>query len=349
MKMIFRVSFLLFVFFIAKSSNAQTEIGKTEILVLGTYHLNQISNFNPKMLDNLIAKLDSMKFDAICIENMPAQLLYDIQSRNDSAYAGLLEGFGGDRLSLAKSAQEHFNIGLLDAQNEINKILQKSSCSEEERKLLIQYFVASADLASAVLQYEYLQRNNKAPETLGFNGQIIGQLEKLSKSANEIYALAVRLALNQNIQKLEYIDNFQDEVMLLKYFPGFIQDYRDNQDQLKDVGNRPVFQKVGNLIKSGVQAYDLLDLYIFINSKEYQEQDFEAQWAIWFTTNFPSGSDRARYSLWEMRNLQIAANILETAAFYPGKRILVIIGSSHKSFLEKYLRQVPDIELLGFK
>ena len=83
--MIFRVSFLLFVFFIAKSSNAQTEIGKTEILVLGTYHLNQISDFNPKMLDNLIEKLDSMKFDSICIENMPAQLLYDMKSRNYSS------------------------------------------------------------------------------------------------------------------------------------------------------------------------------------------------------------------------------------------------------------------------
>ena len=79
------------------------------------------------------------------------------------------------------------------------------------------------------------------------------------------------------------------------------------------------------------------------------KQDFEAQWSVWLKTNFPSGSDRARYSLWEMRNLQISANIVKTSSFYPGKSIIVIIGSSHKSFIEKYLRQVPDIELLEFE
>ena len=101
--------------------------------------------------------------------------------------------------------------------------------------------------------------------------------------------------------------------------------------------------------QKGVQTNDLLELFVFINSKEYQEQDFEAQWEIWFKTDFASGSDRARYALWEMRNLQIAANIMNTAAFYPGKRILVVIGASHKLFLEKYLGQVPSIELIEFE
>jgi pheromone shutdown protein TraB len=85
-----------------------------------------------------------------------------------------------------------------------------------------------------------------------------------------------------------------------------------------------------------------------MNSKEYQKQDYDAQWKIWLNTNFPSGSDRARYALWEMRNLQISANIMKTAAFYPGKKILVIIGASHKSFIEKYLQQANNIRLLDF-
>jgi len=78
------------------------------------------------------------------------------------------------------------------------------------------------------------------------------------------------------------------------------------------------------------------------------KQDFEAQWEIWLKTNFPTGTDKARYYLWEMRNLQIAANIIERCSFYPGKKIIVIIGSSHKSFLEKYLKQISDIEILNF-
>jgi len=86
-----------------------------------------------------------------------------------------------------------------------------------------------------------------------------------------------------------------------------------------------------------------------MNSREYKKKDFEAQHVIWLNSKFESGTDRARFSLWEMRNLQITANILKTCAFYPGNNIIVIIGASHKSFIEKYMKQIPDIELLEFK
>ncbi len=88
----------------------------------------------------------------------------------------------------------------------------------------------------------------------------------------------------------------------------------------------------------GIETHDFSALYSFINSKEYMKQDYNGQWKIWLKTNFASGSDRASYSLWEMRNLQIAANILNVVSLHPDKKIIVIIGSSHKGFLEKYLK-----------
>jgi len=348
MKAFYVLSFLLFAFFFSYRSNAQNVKGKTEILILGTQHLKQINGFKLTMLDKLIAKLNSFEFDAVCIENMPAQLLYDIQSRKDSAFVDVLDNFGGDRLLLASQVQEHFNLNYIDAQSEINKTLKKNHLTFSDRENLIQDFLASGDLASAVLQRRYIQETNEyIPNSL--SSDMNKKLEEYSQSSNEIYSLAIPLAFNRNIQKIEYIDNFQDEAILLKYFPEFIQDYLDNQEIFKNVLSQPVFQKVANLLEKGVQANDILELFEFINSKEYQKQDFEAQWGIWLKTNFPSGSDRARYNLWEMRNLLIAANIMNTAAFYPEKRILVIIGASHKLFLEKYLHQIPSIELIEFK
>ena len=91
MKTVFKFCVLLFVFIIVNNLNAQTGINKTKIMIFGTHHLSQISNYKPKMLDELIAKLDIIKFDAICIENMSGELLYDIQSRNDSAFIDLLK------------------------------------------------------------------------------------------------------------------------------------------------------------------------------------------------------------------------------------------------------------------
>lgn len=335
---------LCFFFLLGRGLNAQSQ---TEVLILGTNHLGNLKKFNPDMLDKLIAKLEDYHFDAVAIENMPAQLLYDIQSRQDSAYTELLNSWGGERLELAKSTQRHLEITLLEAQHKANTILPDGVLNRAERERLIQYFVASADLASATLQYQYIPKS-KEKGTLSFYDKITNKLEELSGSSNEIYSIAVRLAHNRGLQRIEYIDDFQDEAMLLKNFPKFVPDYMANQELFKHIGSLPVYQKTDSLLAAGIQNNNLLDLYLFTNSVEFQKQDFEAQWKIWLETNFPSGSDRARYDLWEMRNLQITANILKTSAFYPGKKILVIIGASHKSFLEKYLRQVPDINLLEF-
>ncbi len=335
---------IFFALLLTQLINAQTEIDKTKILILGTYHLNQIPDFNPEMLDEVVVKLDSYEFDAICIENMSGELLYDIQSRNDSAFQDVLDGYGGNRLLLADSLQEELNISFLEAQHKTEEILQKEHLSELDRQLLINYFMASTDMASATLQFQYLNEKSSL-QASGINSK----LKKLASSSNEIYALAIRLAKNQNLQKLEYIDNLQDESLLFKYYPMFMQDYISNQDLFSGISNHPAYEKVNKKLKSGIITNDLFELYQYLNSKEYHDQDFDAQWSIWFKTNFPSGSDRARYSLWEMRNLQITANILKTVSLYPKKNILVIIGASHKFFIEKYLKQIPDIELLEFK
>ncbi len=327
---------------------AQIETEKTEVLILGSYHLSQVENFDKKMLDPIVLKLDGFDFDAICIEKMSGELINDIQSREDTAYKDLLEYYEKTRLSFADSIQKKLGIGFVEAEKRTSNLLKKESLSDNDRVKLIEYSIASSDLYTATLQYEYL----KDKSILGNSNLSKNMRETLSKysgSSNEIFSLALRLSQNQNIQKLELIDNMQDESFLYKHFPAFIQDYTDNQDQFKDIVNAPVFLKITELLASGVEHKDLLDLYLFMNSEAYKKQDYEAQHEIWLITHFDSGTDRARYSLWEMRNLQMTANILRVCAFYPGKRIIVIVGASHKSFIEKYLKQIPDIELLEFK
>lgn len=348
MRKLVKSGILLFMVLTVKLTMAQAEFKKTEILILGTSHLSQTKEFKPEMLNGLISKLEAMKFDAICIENMPGELLYDIQSRNDTTFAETLKFFGAFRLAIADSVQKNFKIGFLDAQKEISELLNSSILNELDRKLLVKHFAATTDLASATLQYKYLKDKSILIDN-GFERKLGSILEKRLNSSNEIYSLAVRLAHQLNLQKLESIDNLQDEDLLSKYYPMFMQDCIENQELFKDLSNRPVYEQINQLLEKGLKNNNLLELYTFLNSMEYQNQDFEAQWKIWLNTNFSSKSDRARFSLWEMRNMQISANILKAAALYPGKKILVIIGSSHKYFIEKYLQQCTDIELLQFQ
>ena len=113
----------ILIFLFSVNLNAQIEVEKTKVLILGTPHLNQIESFKPKMLNELIIKLDSFEFDAICIESMPGELLYDIKSRKDSAYIYIIDHIARTRLSLADSMQENLGIGFLESEKFFFQIL----------------------------------------------------------------------------------------------------------------------------------------------------------------------------------------------------------------------------------
>ena len=42
----------------------------------------------------------------------------------------------------------------------------------------------------------------------------------------------------------------------------------------------------------------------------------------------------------------MAANIRDVLARHPGMRLLVIVGASHKGYLEAYLNQMHDVRLI---
>lgn len=340
--------FCLLLMFLSDLGRAQSENTKTKVLVLGTPHLAQIKGFEPEMLDGIIDHLSKEGFNAVCIENMPAELLYDIRSRNDDAFSEVLSHFGGDRLNVADSVQKELGLSFQEAEKSFYQLAGKKQLSNQEHLLMIEYALALADPLSALLHYDYLgdtlaYTKSKLPK------KRLDELIKNSENDNEIFSLALTLAKSQKLNKLEYIDNFQDEALLFKFFPDFIQDYQDNQELFKDIASLPVFVEGDEVLERSIRDEDLSEYYRYLNSDRFMEQDFEAQWEIWLRANFPSGTAKARYYLWEMRNLQIVANIMKVCSFYPGQKVLVLIGASHKSFIEKYLRQISDIEILSFE
>jgi pheromone shutdown protein TraB len=248
---------------------------------------------------------------------------------------------------VADTIQAIKNITFLEAKKNIQILLNKESLTINDKKKLLFNYLGTTDLPSAALQYQYI--NNKSIFTTEFEKYIVHIIEKNIATHSEYYSLAVSLAKRENINQLQPIDNIQDESLLYKYYPDFIEDYKKHSDKLNKINQLPVYQKFNQLIKESIQANDLSKLYEFLNSDDYKTQDYNGQWSIWLKTNFPSGSDRARYSLWEMRNLQITANIMKVVARNPGKKILIIIGASHRGFLEEYLKQMEDVEVMKYE
>ncbi len=324
------------------------QVNKTEVLVFGTAHLVQIKGFEPQFVESVIESLDDFKFDVVCIEKMRGQLLYDIKKRNDSTFIGIISGrWGKPYLSIADTVQKVYNIDFIDAKKTIADILKKEKLTNEDRKILFNNYLATTDIPSAALQHKYLLEENY--NFSDFYKYLITQIQKEINTNSEFYTIAIPVAFHRRLNKIEAINDFQDEALLFHYFPDFAQDYQSKSDLLTKISQLPIYKKINDLMLNGIKTNDLSDLFLFLNSDEYKSQDYKGQWEIWLETEFESGSDRARYSLWEMRNLQITSNILNVIALNPGKKILVIIGSSHTSFIEKYLRQIEDIKVLTYE
>jgi hypothetical protein len=108
------------------------------------------------------------------------------------------------------------------------------------------------------------------------------------------------------------------------------------------------FREAAARLPAAARTGALLPLYRRINSVDHLEEDVSAQWHLFFRTGLPSKRDRVRVSLWEARNLNIASRIRMHSAWHPGGRMLVVIGAAHKPFLDTYLGQMMDIDVVQF-
>ena len=199
---------IIFTLFTSLSGSlfAQSENKKTEIQILGTPHLSQLKGFNLEMLDGLMNILARKSFDVVCVESMPAELLYDIRSRNDSAFSEVLSSFGGSRLIIADSVQSKLVINFLEAKKKFRMLASRENLSDRERLSLIEYALASADPVSATLNYIQLQKKSITGQSL-IPQEYFVELQKNQKQSNEIYSLAVQLAVKQSLNKIELISN----------------------------------------------------------------------------------------------------------------------------------------------
>ena len=278
---------------------------------------------------------------------MSLELLEDLSCRNDPYFEEVLSSFGGHRIELARKYQSLLKLDRIEAEIRIDSILSNTISDNTTRMKLILLFLANGDIASATLHYEKLKIQNADVSDLG--EETTKLLSEYAADYNEINLIGLKVSMEQNLDKVEYIDDFQDEAILLKHFPFFIDDVQNNPGLIQEVSENRIYKKQQQISEMAISNNDLLPLYLFLNSQEFTEGDKQAQWDIWLRSNFKSNSDRARYALWEMRNLDIAANIARTTAFYPGQKILVIIGVSHKHFLDRYLGQLDDIEIIHLR
>jgi len=319
-------------------------------MILGTPHLQSLGDhFKPSLLDNLLDVLERFKPDLIGVESIPPFLLEDMELRKDK-FADVINQFAKLRIEYGHKMQQNLKISRQKAEDIAHSLflaLRDEPKSYDKRAELVQCLLASYDDVSALLQWSYLpeafrSRYKDIPDNI--HDYINDQLE----SSNEIISIGISIAKRLGLDRIEYVDDHHDKEIFLKIASKLMAEIQNNSEYLS-VQNDSFYKKSQQRLQDAVKKGDLLPYYIYMNSLEYEARDMELQWNLWFRTKLQSGLDRSRMALWEVRNLNISSHIRRATALHPGERLLVIIGASHKPFLETYLNQMVDIKLVQLR
>ena len=339
---------------IARLAAIQPVPARTQVLVLGTFHLRQIANeFKPAMLDRLLPILQRFHPDAICVETLPGARVRELELRRDAGplYADILSSFANPHRKLGTRACELLRTTPEKASAKVRELLAAAraagprATSAGTRATLALWMLAAYDPSSATLQWSYLDEAARKAQR-AIPADLAAGLDAELSRVNEVPAIAVRLARALGLETLEPVDDFEDpdayaviDAQLEKEFTG--------NAQLAAAAKAPVYLEEASRLQACTRAGDLLPMFALLNSAGFAAADVDAQWGVFLRTHFPNGTDRARLGLWENRNLKIAARIRAVAALHPGGRVLVIYGAAHRPFLDAYLSRTADVEVVG--
>jgi hypothetical protein len=88
-------------------------------------------------------------------------------------------------------------------------------------------------------------------------------------------------------------------------------------------------------------------MYRGFNDPSYARLVFDSDFGAALEDGSPQQFGRNYVGYWETRNLRMAANIRDAIGQQPGSRTLVIVGVSHKWYLEAYLNQMHDVRIVA--
>jgi len=313
-----------------------------EVIILGTPHLSGWpKDFDAKNLDPLIDRLAAWKPQAIAVETMSG-LQCDTLRRSPQRYADTVESYCWDTAPARKAT----GLDVPAATAEIDKRLADwpEYPTAADRRHLATLFLAAGDRGSALVQWLRLAPAERHAGD-GLDAALVAQLEAVHGRRNEEYLIAAPLAARLGLERLEPIDDHS-------------ADSAYGTAEEEEVAGAAIMQAWDNVattrrkatdeaLKPGLKTSEgVLASYRAYNAPEQAQTIYDSDFGA--ALNEPSAQRFGRQyaGYWETRNLRMAANIREVLGATPGQRMLVIVGASHKYYLQAYLNMMHDVRLV---
>lgn len=317
----------------------------TKVMVLGTAHLsNAGEGWDPAVLNLLLDRLAAFGPDVITIENQPGPTAYKlwayrgVSPETAATYAELA-------LEMATTAGLSLDMDMPQAEAALRQTMAKlgDNPAPGERRRLAALFAAAGDPYSALVQWWHLPPPERVAGD-GISRRLAAQLDELGQENEEGVLLAVKLAVRLGLQRVYQTDSQEDDVFTpeeadlfaQKVFPGLAQ----------SVTADPLVQQRGTVAEMTTPEA-VLDAYRRLNDPRIERRLADLEWLGVIDRPTEKDVGRKRMAAWEARNLRMAANIRESAARAPGGKVLVIVGATHKLWLEAYLGMMSDIAIIS--
>lgn len=311
---------------------------QNEVAVLGSAHLSAMpETFDPSTLGTLIDRLAAWRPQAIAIEAVSG-LQCDMLRRYPSRYRLTVGSYCPDVSAAAKAT----GLDLLAANAAAETMLATwpAHPTAAQRRTLAATFLAAGERDSALVQWLRLAGPERRAGD-GLDPTLVDALEALRVSRNETTLVAAPLAARLGHERLWPMDDHSAD--------RYGSDPKAFGAAIRKAWDNPASQRrraMSETLDAQVDTPEkMLAMYRRHNAADVAPLAFESDYGAALEEPSPQGYGRLYVTSWETRNLRMAANIRDLLGPTPGMRTLVIVGASHKAYLDAYLDQMHDVRI----
>ncbi len=312
---------------------------QNQLLVLGSPHLSGMpAAFRPEQLEPILEKLAAWHPQAIAIEALSGAQC-DFMRRYPDRYKESVESYCWDPAPAAKAT----GLDVPSATAALGRLLAAwpTSPSAADRRRLAALFLAGDESASALVQWLRLPENDRHAGE-GLDATLVARLETLRTRRNESLLIAAALAARLGLERVYAMDDHTADAP--------IADEKGHSAAISKAWDNPATAKrkaMDAALKAKVgQPGAMLAMYRAFNRGDQAQLVFDSDFGAALAEPSAGRFGRGYLGYWETRNLRMAANIRDMFALNPGIRGLVIVGASHKPYLESYLNQMHDMAVV---
>jgi len=314
-----------------------------EVMVLGTAHLAELpAAFQPAAMSGLRARLQAWKPQIIAIEALSGTQCAALR-QFPQRFRETVERYCWD----PAPARTATGLDVAAATAEMDRLLANwpAAPAPAQRRHLAAVFLAAGEPASALVQWLRLPEAERH-EGDGVDAALVkvldGRLSGRGKRGEDAL-VAAALAASLGLERVYGMDDHTGygPDTNPRAYGAVINKAWDNP------ANARRREAYAGLVARVDDEAGILALYRALNAPSMAKAIHDSDFGPALEEGSPQQFGRGYVTYWETRNLRMASNIREIVGNDAGKRTLVIVGASHKWYLEAYLDQMHDVRIVS--